>query len=311
MKVLVSGGSGFLGSHVADALAEKGHQVTLFDRTPSKYISDGQKEIIGNILDKELLIDIVRSQDIVYHFAGIADIEDCLLSPSNTAMVNIVGTINLLEACRLSKVERFVFASTAYVYSDAGFFYRTSKQACEQFIEDFHKLYGLEFTCIRYGSLYGERADLRNSIYSLLKQALSNGKIIYHGTGDEIREFIHVKDAAEMSVGILSPEYANENITITGVEKYKYSELLSMVKEILGNQIEIEYLPSDREAHYKITPYNFTPKLGKKVTNNKYIDMGQGLLFCMMEVYEQLGMGNYEIGFGKKTQSDISSQIYV
>lgn len=296
MKILVTGGSGFLGSHVADALFEAGHAVSLLDVRHSPYLSEGQKMILGDILDHTFLESILPDFDVVYHFAGIADIEECTQKPIETVKLNILGTVNLLEACRQSNVKRFVFGSSAYVYSDSGYFYRSSKQACESLMENYSDLFGLKYTCLRYGSLYGTRADERNSIFRLVQQALRYGKLTYHGTGDELREFIHVRDAAEISVRILQPEFENQYITLTGSEKMRYRDLLDMVKEMIGAHIDVEILPSQRKAHYKITPYNFSPKLGRKLVNNPHIDMGQGLLQCMAEIYEKIHSEKIEDG---------------
>jgi UDP-glucose 4-epimerase len=297
MKILVTGGSGFLGSHVADALSDAGHSVTVFDLSESPYRRREQKMVVGDLMDQDLLKRTVSEHDIVYHFAGIADVDECVRRPVEVAQINILGTVGLLDACRTADIKRFVFASSAYVFSDAGFFYRSSKQACESFIEDYHKLFGLNYTCLRYGSLYGERADERNSIYRLIRQAITEGKITYHGQGDEVREFIHVRDAARSSVKILDSEFENAHIILSGNEKLLYIQLLEMVKEIIGNNIEIEILPSTRKAHYKLSPYNFSPKLGRKLTSNPHIDMGQGLLLCMAELYEKVhGRGYDEMG---------------
>jgi UDP-glucose 4-epimerase len=288
MKILITGGAGFLGSHVADALTDAGHEVTIFDIRPSPYLRQEQKIIIGDILDQPELELAVKGSDVVYHFAGIADIDECTNRPIDTVKYNILGTVNLLEASQQAGVMRFVFGSSAYVYSDSGYFYRSSKQACESFIENYHELFGLEYTCLRYGSLYGTRTDERNSIYRLIQQALKDGCITYHGTGEELREFIHVRDAAEISVKILEPEFANQHITLTGNEKMRYHDLLEMIREMVGSNVTIDIKPSQRKAHYKITPYNFSPKLGRKLVNNPHIDMGQGLLQCMAELYEKI-----------------------
>jgi len=284
MKILVTGGAGFLGSHVADALSEANHNVTIFDLHQSPYLRQDQKMICGDVLDQANLENIVQDQDVVYHFAGIADIDECAKRPVDTVKYNILGTVNLLEASRKSAINRFIFASSAYVYSDSGYFYKSSKQACELFIEDYQKIYGLDYTCLRYGSLYGDRADERNSIFRFVKQALTEGKITYRGTGSELREFIHVRDAAQISAEILKPDFVNQHVVLTGNEKMRYSDLLEMINEMLGGKINIEIFPSERKAHYKITPYNFSPKLGKKIINNPHIDMGQGLLQCMAEI---------------------------
>ncbi|MBB5022836.1 NAD-dependent epimerase/dehydratase family protein [Desulfurispira natronophila] len=288
MNILVTGGSGFLGSHVADALTDAGHNVTIFDTIPSPYIRPGQTMVQGDLMDQEQVAQCLQGVDIVYHLAGIADIDECKLRPVDTARINVLGTVQLLEACREVQIKRFVFASSAYVYSDSGFFYRSSKQACESFIENYAALYNLKYTCLRYGSLYGPRADKRNGVYRLLKQAMNEGRITYHGTGDELREFIHVQDAAESSVKVLDPSYENTHISLTGKEKLRYADLLEMIREIMGNNIELEIVQSTRKAHYRITPYNFSPRLGKKLVNNPSIDMGQGILQCLSELYEQL-----------------------
>jgi UDP-glucose 4-epimerase len=288
MKILVTGGSGFLGSHIADALSDGGHEVTILDICESPYLRQDQKMIAGDILDQECLDKAVKNQEVIYHFAGIADIDECARRPIDTAKYNILGTVQLLEACRKVGIKRFIFASSAYVYSDSGSFYSVSKRACESFIESFSELYGIKYTCLRYGSLYGPRSKEWNSIYRLIKQAIHNGKIVYRGTGEEMREFIHVQDAARISTKILQPEFENQHIIITGNEKMRYIDLLEMIKEMLGNKIEIEILPSERKAHYKITPYNFSPRLGRKMVNNLHIDMGQGLLQCMAEIYEKV-----------------------
>lgn len=294
MKILLTGGSGFLGSHVADALSNAGHDVTIFDIHHSPFLRKDQRMLVGDILDEIEVNKAVKNQEVVYHFAGIADIDECAKRPVDTAKYNILATVYLLEACRNNNIKRFVFASSAYVFSDAGYFYRISKQACESFIENFYELYGLSYTCLRYGSLYGDRADERNSIYKLLKDAILTKKITYRGEGDEIREFIHVRDAAQSSIDILDEKYENQNIILTGTEKFTYFQLLETIKEIMKNKVKIDIHPSSRKAHYKLTPYNFIPKFGKKIVCNHHIDMGQGLLLCMAEIYEKFHSDKFD-----------------
>jgi UDP-glucose 4-epimerase len=141
MNILVTGGAGFLGSHVADSLSDAGHNVTIFDIRISPYLRSDQNMITGDLMNEEEMNSLVKGMDVVYHFAGIADIDECKVKPVDTARINILGTVNLLEACRKVMVQRFIFASSAYVYSDAGYFYRTSKQACESFIENYSQIH--------------------------------------------------------------------------------------------------------------------------------------------------------------------------
>lgn len=288
MKAIVFGGSGFLGSHIADALSERGHEVRIFDCCPSPYRKDNQEMIVGDILDEDAVHNAIAGCDVVYNLAAIADIDECRKRPLDTAKINVLGNNIVLEMARLEKVRRYVFASSVYIYSDSGAFYRTSKRACELFIHDYYDQFGLEYTILRYGSLYGRRADERNSVCRILKEALTTGRIVYCGTGEEEREFIHVEDAAQASVDILSPDFANQQVTLTGPRVMKYHEFLEMVSEILGNMVVIEYRERRSNTHYKITPHTFSPKLGKKYVANLHIDIGQGLLDCLSEIYDKL-----------------------
>ncbi len=287
MKAIVFGGSGFLGSHVADALTSAGYQTLIYDIKKSPYLQKGQEMIVGNILDKKAVAKSVAGCDVVYNFAGVADIEEAHVKPIETVENNILGNTIILEACRQSRVKRFVFASTVYVYSNAGSFYRSSKQACELIIENYNELFGLAYTILRYGSLYGPRADETNWVYKTLKQAVTEGKITRLGDGEESRYYIHVEDAARCSVMILAKEFKNQSVIITGQEAMKIKDIMIMIKEILGNKIKLEFRPTDSNLHYEMTPYSFNPKLARRFVSNTYLDLGQGLLQCLEEIYKK------------------------
>ncbi len=287
MKAIVFGGSGFLGSHVADALTGAGYETTVFDVAASPYLQKSQKMITGNILDKKAVEKAVAGCDVVYNFAGMADLNRAHEKPVETIESNVLGNTVVLEACRINKVKRFVFASTIYVYSSAGSFYRSSKQACELIIENYHEVFGLPYTILRYGSLYGPRAGETNWIYSALKQALTEGKIIRPGDGEEVREYIHVEDAARCSLMVLDEEYENQSVIIAGQQSMKLKDIMVMIKEILQNKIELEFVPASSNLHYSITPYKFNPKIARRLILNSYMDLGQGLLQCLDEVYKK------------------------
>jgi UDP-glucose 4-epimerase len=288
MKTIVFGGSGLIGSHVADRLTEVGYDVTIFDLKPSPYLLPGQEIIIGDILDKKAVSDAVKGCDYIYNFAGMADLDAATTEPLRTIEQNIVGTAILLEATLRSGAKRFIQASTIYVYSDTGGFYRCSKQAAELYVEEYNRKFGLEYTILRYGTVYGPRADSRNSIYRYLKQALDEGRIDCGGTGDETREYIHVRDAAQLSVDILADKYRNKQVIITGHHPMRLKDMLYTIREILSNRIEINFEASKSDTpHYNITPYSFVPKIGRKLVTHEYVDMGQGLLECISEIYDQ------------------------
>ncbi len=292
MNVIVFGGSGFLGSHVADALAAAGHVVTVYDIRPSKWLNGNQRFVLGDILDEATVGRHVAGQEVVYNFAGLTDLDEAQSRPLDTIKLNVLGNTVLLEAARGAGIQRYVFASTIYVYGEAGGFYRCSKQACELYVEEYGRRYGLDYTILRYGTLYGRRADGRNSVHRYLRQALRDRRICAQGTGDELREYIHVNDAARLSVQVLAGEYRNENVVITGHHPMRFRDLLTMIQEIVGKDVAIELTQPPASpaplAHYSLTPYSFQPKIGKKLVNHYYHDMGQGLIDCLAEVYQDL-----------------------
>ncbi len=283
--VLVTGGSGFVGSHVADALTEHGFDVRVLDRRPSPYLQPGQKMLVGDLRDEKFLKDAVAGCEAVFHFAGIADIGEANAVPALTAEVNVLGTVNILTACVQARVKRFVFASTVYVYSNEGGFYKASKQACESFIETFSEQTGIDYTVLRFGTLYGRRAGMTNRIYAMINEALASGCIRHPGNGKARREFIHVRDAARLSVKALGPEYANKHYVLTGQERFCIAEAAEMIKEMLPGPIDIDFADSEPEGHYKLTPYAFSPRIGHKLVPNDFVDFGQGLLDCIHEQY--------------------------
>ena len=289
-RVLVTGSSGFIGSHMADALEEQGFSVVLFDIVPSKYKTNTQEEIIGDILNLDDVTKAVKDCDAIYHFAAQADISASSDSPTVTITTNIIGTQNVLEAAKKHKVKRLLFASTIYVYSELGSFYRVSKQACEKIIEEYQIEFGLDYTILRFGSLYGPRANEFNGIQDFLTQALKNKKVVRRGDGEEIREYIHVKDAAQLSVDALDEKFKNKHLIITGNQQIKVKDLLIMIKEIFRGEIEIELGLEPHLHHYEITPYYFKPQVAKKITPDTFYDLGQGL---MDQIYElELSMDN-------------------
>ncbi len=284
-NVLVVGASGFLGSHIADILTEQGHAVTLYDRTPSPWRQAGQEEVVADVLDREALSAAMAGKDVVYHLAGIADIEESAGKPQETIRINVLGSSNIFETCVAQKVKRVMFASTVYVYSDKGSFYRVSKQAVESMLEEYSRAFGLRYTTLRYGSLYGPRSQPWNGLRRYVSAAMETGRIVYHGTGAERREYIHVRDAAALSVKAMDEAYVDKSLMLTGTQVLTSSELMLFIKEVLGKDIEIvmdsEHLSSH---HYTLTPFKYVPKTALKVVSENFIDIGQGIIELVNDV---------------------------
>lgn len=292
LRALVIGGSGFLGSHVADQLSEEGHSVCIYDRVVSPWQRPDQDIVVAELSDETSLSKAIKSTDIVYNFAALADLDDAMSRPKETAEVNVLGNVNVLECCRRYGVGRFVFASTVYVNSREGGFYRCSKQAAEEYIQEYQRVYDMDFTIVRYGSLYGPRAPDSNSLRLILGQAIEDGVIRYGGSPDAVREYVHVEDAARASVSVLGNSYKNRTVVITGLESIRMSDLLAMCTEILGLSQDVEYTGDAQTGHYVRTPYAYRNNLARKYIPSLTIDLGQGIL----QLLEELHSANNESG---------------
>jgi len=284
-KVLVVGGSGFLGSHVADELTERGYEVTIFDQKKSTWINDNQKFIESDLLNREHVIKSLEGFNFVIHFAGIADIGESKEKPLETIETNIIGTANLLEGCRKNKIEKFIFASSVYVFSKYGSFYGKSKQACELLIEEYQNEFNLDYIHVRYGSLYGPRAQEWNGLKKYISEIIKNKQIDFSGNGEEKREYIHVKDAAIMTASLLESDEKNIAVNITGHQVISTLDLFKLIFEVLQLEEKINLSKeSNVVSHYKISPYSFQPKESKKLVPKKFIDIGQGVLEIIHEI---------------------------
>jgi len=288
-KVVVFGGNGFIGSYVIEELLNRGYEVVSADLNPSPYVDEKYFRKC-DILDAQNVNDLVKDAHIVYNFAGFANLDDAIENPVKAMELNVMGNLNILEACKNNNIKRFIYASSAYAMSDKGSFYGISKLTSEKLTEEYYKKFGLEFTIVRYGSVYGERDYHNNYIYNLLKTSIQTNEINHSGDGEEVREYIHAADVAKLAVDIIeSDEFINEHLILTGVERIQRKELFEMINEIMGGKLKITLNRDGYHNHYQITPYSFHPTRSKKLVANPYIDMGQGLIDCLKNIEEKYG----------------------
>lgn len=284
-KVLIFGGAGFIGSYVVDELLRKNYSVVVADIHEEKYHHDVKflKCDITNRADIENAVS--QDIDIVYNFAGYANLDRAANNPVPTIELNILGNLYILEEIRKKRnVERYVYASSAYAMNDKGSFYGISKLASEKVVDEYSNKFGIKYTILRYGSVYSERNFDNNYIYSLVRTVVENHKIVHEGDGNEIREYIHAADVARMAVQVIeSEEYVGQYIILTGVERMRRIELFEMIQEILGEDVEVVLNNSGYANHYKYSPYALQAKMSRKMVSNSYIDIGQGLLECIKQ----------------------------
>jgi UDP-glucose 4-epimerase len=292
-KVLVTGG-GFLGHHLVQELSLRGIEIIVYDvlkpKSISEYLKTGLVHFVqGDIRDLSKLEETMDGCDTVFHTAAIANIDEARQKPVDTIEINVVGTVNCLEAARRKGVQRFIYASSVYVSGSRGSFYRISKQTGESLCKSYCKDFGLNYTIIRYGSLYGREPNHWNFLYTVLKQLLTTKEYDYYGLPEAEREYIHINDAARESIKIAAnPEFSNKAVLITGHQRRTMKAFFDMIQEILGEDIKINYMQNDSHAHYKITPYTFEADIPLRINLPTYIDISEGILDCAKEVQKEI-----------------------
>lgn len=243
--VLVTGGSGFIGSHVVDQLLVAGHRPRILDTRPSPWHGDEVETVIGDIRRLEDVKAAMRGCEAVCHLAAAADVGAVVLDPAGSTELNAMGTLNVLEAARLSEVVRVVYASTVWVYSDVeadavdeetplrhpAHIYTAGKLSGELLCRSYAELYGLQPTVLRFGIPYGPRARPAAVIPSFVACALRGEQLSIAGTGEQERSFVYVEDLAEGVVRALAPGAAGRTYNLAGTETTTIRELADIVSE--------------------------------------------------------------------------------
>ena len=290
-SILVFGGSGFIGISLVKQLLKSGYKtVYIADIESPQEQVEGVVYLPCDITSEELIQEVFETSkpSVVYNLAGFANLDNSIKYPKRTMELNVIGNINLLEASLNFDVQLFVYASSAYAMSDKGSYYGISKLTSEKIVEEYFKKYDLNFAILRYGSIYAAADFDNNYLYQLVQSAIETGSIVHNGDGEEIREYVHVKDVSELSVQVMEDRSLwNSALILTGNERMKRKELFEMIREIIGNSaMEIKYLNKGYGNHYRYTPYTFQGTSAKKIIANPHFDMGQGILECVQKVME-------------------------
>ncbi len=256
MRVLVTGGSGFIGSHVVDKLKERGVTVRVYDGLMPTFRNDIEY-YQGSILDRTALGFAMSDVDAVMHLAAVADVKDVFNEPLRSEAINVTGTINILEAARKSNAKRVIYGGTTWVYSEAeansvdeatplhapSHLYTATKLAGEYYCRSYSKLYDLEVTILRYGIPYGPRARDGAVIPIFVKKALKGEPLTLAGDGSQFRKFIYVEDLAEGNVLALQSIAKNKTFNLDGKQRVTIKQIAETIQKILGD-VKIEYTPA-------------------------------------------------------------------
>lgn len=264
MKVLVTGGAGFVGSHIAERLINDGHSVIVYDD-----FSTGKREnlpaskllsiVEGDIRDFDFLLRHMKSVDYVFHEAAIASVPKTVGDPLGSSTVNYMGTLNVLESAKRSGVKRVVFASSAAVYGDEPTLpkvetmlpvtlspYSVDKLASEYACKMYGALYGLETVCLRYFNVYGPRQDPSSpysGVISIFIDKLQCGDApTIYGDGEQTRDFVNIADVVNANMSAMIKGRASGHVlNVATGEQRTLNEVLSELYGIYGKPFEALY----------------------------------------------------------------------
>jgi UDP-glucose 4-epimerase len=245
MVVLVSGGSGFIGSYVVEKLVEKGYDVRVFDQI--KPDREDVEWFRGDLLNQNDVLLACKDVEVVHHLAAIADVGVAVSNTYHCININEIGTVNLLRACASREVERVVLASTTWVYGRAEgvvnespiplpeHIYTKTKIGQEHLVYAWNKHFELPFTILRYGIPYGPRMRSNMAIAIFVRRAMKNEAITVFGDGNQGRCFIHVEDLSEGNVAAMKNEGKNQIFNLAGSEFITINDIVENLENIFGH----------------------------------------------------------------------------
>ncbi|MFF8770596.1 NAD-dependent epimerase/dehydratase family protein [Kitasatospora sp. NPDC015120] len=271
MRIAVTGGCGFIGSHVVDRLLAAGHEVLAVDTTDT-YLNPGADHARIDVLDLPALTTALDGCEVVFHLAAQADVERVAADPVGAVRANIDGTETVLEAARRNDLSRTVLASTVWVYGAAlteaaldgeeqeldehvpidlehsGHLYVATKLAAEMLVHSYRQLYGRHFTILRYGIPYGPRMRDELVVARFVQAALTGRPITIAGDGRQSRNFVYVEDLADAHVRALSPAAEDQTFALEGSTAVSVRDIADTVDGLLG-PVTIEHIEA-RTADY-------------------------------------------------------------
>jgi len=304
MVILVTGGAGFIGSHLSGRLLRKGHRVVCLDNFDDFYnpeikrrniqeaIGEAKFELIeGDIRDPQLIARVFRGQtaDVVVHLAARAGVRPSIEYPKLYEEVNVQGTINLLDACREFGIKSFVFASSSSVYGENSKVpfseedrvetpispYGATKRAGELFCYSYHRLFDINITCLRYFTVYGPRQRPEMAIHKFTRLIEGSERVPMYGNGQSMRDYTYIDDIIDGTLGAIARNKGYEIYNLGESRTIRLIDLIRMLEEALGKRAIIEEL-SEQRGDMPITYANIK-KARKKLDYAPRVSMEEGI----------------------------------
>jgi len=306
-NILVTGGVGFVGSHIVDRLSPE-NKVTVLDNLFTGSLSNLEKSkdriafIKGDILDKSLVSNIVADVEFIFHLAAHVGNIRSLQDPYFDMDVNIRGMLNLLEACRDSKVKRLVYSSSGAIFGEAKYLpideehplhpespYAVSKMAAEKYAFAFYKVYGVPTASVRYFNIYGPRQDTSeyaNAISIFLSRVKDGKSLTIFGDGKQTRDFIFIEDVVTANIlAATQPAAVGEIFNIATGRATSINQITDIIKQISGRESPIIYA-DPRAGEVRHSRANIE-KAQKLLGFSPKTDLNEGLLLTWKEVIKE------------------------
>jgi len=253
--------------------------VCTFDLTPPQ-LADSEWErkgllqwSQGDITDEGEALLAARGMDVVYHLAQPADINTVKNDPLRVIKDCVVGTALMLDAAQQHKVKRFIYASSTYVYSDHGHLYTTTKRCCEGLVKNWHTLYGLPYTILRFGTIYGPGS--RSVVGIFVKKALAGEPLTVEGRGEQTRRFVYIDDIIEGCVAAMNESARNQTYTLVGEEPVSIAKIAELCSAYGSHKID--YLPAREDDYVEEIPESVAWPHTYGLGWAPYIRIGEGI----------------------------------
>lgn len=298
-KILVTGGAGFIGSHLVDGLLARGFLVRVLDNFSTGKSANlpldhpGLEIVEGDVADQHVVNLAVQGVSAIVHLAAVASVQASVEDPAGTHNSNFIGTLNLLEACRLHKVRRFLFSSSAAVYGNGASLpiseeasvqpltpYASDKLASEYYLDFYGREYGLEPGIFRFFNVFGPRQD-PSSPYSgvisiFVDRASHEQPLTLYGDGLQTRDFIYVKDlVAVLVTALTAPSLASGPVNVGTGTEISLLDFVAQLGSLFGRAIEVSHQPS-RQGDVKHSLADIS-RLQKRFAFKQSFSFGQGL----------------------------------
>lgn len=273
MQLLVTGGAGFIGGHLAERFVREGHDVTVLDNFDPFYDtqlkehnvqvareaaaeSDGSYRLVRkDVRNDSVVRDLVHKADVVYHQGGVAGVRRSVDQPREYNEVNVEGTLNVLEAARDTDIERIIFASSSSVYGKPLELpytethqtkpvspYGVSKLAAERYCEAYHDVYGLPTVSLRYFTVYGPRMRPNMAISNFVSRTMDGESPVVYGDGTQTRDFTFIEDVVDANAALLETSAADgEVLNIGSTSNIEIIELAKHVRDAVDQELAIEF----------------------------------------------------------------------